>query len=157
MAIAMVRRRTRNDRRCRADAPAQTEEFELVAVLEGGTDVTRPLATNGRLPMRKSKSRAAVKAVATQVAPGVYSLPGEAFAHPGKYPLAISVQAGDAATCSQSRSDLPRRSPAHACQFVEQLAVGGVAGACCSPAPDSSPCAGARATRSLKGESNERN
>jgi LPXTG-motif cell wall-anchored protein len=49
-----------------------------------------------------------IKAVATQIAAGVYSLPGESFAKPGKYPLAISVQAGDASDLLTLALDLPQ-------------------------------------------------
>jgi LPXTG-motif cell wall-anchored protein len=48
----------------------------------------------------------AFKAVAAQATPGVYVLPGEAFAQPGKYPLAISIQAGESADLLTATLDL---------------------------------------------------
>ena len=39
----------------------------------------------------------AFKAVAKQVEPGVYTVAGQAFAKPGRYPLTISVQSDDGA------------------------------------------------------------
>ena len=92
-------------------ASAQTEEFELVAVLEGRklTLYLDRFATNQPVADAKIEVESGViKAVATQVSPGVYSLPGEAFANPGKYPLAISVQAGDSGDLLTVTLDLPR-------------------------------------------------
>jgi len=39
----------------------------------------------------------AFKAVAKQVEPGVYTVAGQAFAKPGRYPLTVSVQTDDGA------------------------------------------------------------
>ena len=92
-------------------ASAQTEEFELVAVLEGGklTLYLDRFATNEPVADAQIEVEDRVlKAGATQVAPGVYSLPGEAFAKPGKYPLAISVQAGDSSDLLTVTLELPQ-------------------------------------------------
>lgn len=88
---------------------AQTEEFELVAVLEGKklTLYLDRFATNEPVPDAQIEVESGVmKAVATQIAPGVYTLPGEAFANPGRYPLAFSVQAGDSADLLTATLDL---------------------------------------------------
>ncbi|MCZ7653055.1 MAG: hypothetical protein M5R42_00300 [Rhodocyclaceae bacterium] len=83
-------------------------------------------------------------------APGIYALPGEAFANPGKYPLAISVQAGDTADLLTATLDLapPEVSVAHATGWDKWATT--VAWAprarCCSPAPASLPFAAAIAS-----------
>ena len=92
-------------------ASAQTEEFELVAVLERRklTLYLDRFATNEPVANAQVEvDSSTLKAAATQVAPGVYSLPGEAFAKPGKYPLAISVQAGDSSDLLTVTLDLPQ-------------------------------------------------
>ncbi|MGB7991241.1 MAG: LPXTG cell wall anchor domain-containing protein [Candidatus Methylophosphatis roskildensis] len=90
-------------------ASAQTEEFELVAVLEG-KNLTISLdrfATNEPVANAEIEvDSGALKAVATQIAPGVYSIPGDGFAAPGKYPLAISVVAGESADLLTAMLDL---------------------------------------------------
>ena len=100
-------------------ASAQTEEFELVAVKEEKKLILYldRFATNEPVADAEIEVESGTfKAVAVQVAPGVYSLPGEAFAEPGKYPLAISVQAGDSADLLTATLDLapPAVSVAHA-------------------------------------------
>ena len=114
-------------------ASAQTEEFELVAVLEGRklTLYLDRFATNEPVADAQIEVESGViKAVATQIAPGVYALPGEAFANPGKYPLAISVQAGDSSDLLTVTLDLPHPvlgvGPVYS---WSNWAVGGAAGA----------------------------
>ena len=112
---------------------AQTEEFELVAVLEG-KKLTLSLdrfATNEPVADAQIEvDSSTLKAAATQIAAGVYSLPGESFAKPGKYPLAISVQAGDSSDLLTVTLDLPQpvagAAPVNA---WDNRAVGGAAGA----------------------------
>ncbi|MBK6973303.1 MAG: LPXTG cell wall anchor domain-containing protein [Sterolibacteriaceae bacterium] len=90
-------------------ASAQTEEFELVAVLEGKelTITLDRFATNEPVADAQIEvDSGALKAVATQIAPGVYSIPGDGFAAPGKYPLAISVVAGESADLLTAMLDL---------------------------------------------------
>ena len=72
----------------------------------------------------------AFKAVAAQLAPGIYALPGEAFANPGKYPLSISVQAGDTADLLTATLDLapPPAGVEHAAGW-DKWAVWGASGA----------------------------
>lgn len=79
-------------------ASAQTEEFELVAVLAEGklTLYLDRYADNAPVADAEIEIESgALKAAARQIAPGVYAAPGEAFGKPGKYPLTISVQAGE--------------------------------------------------------------
>lgn len=81
-------------------AVAQSEDFELVAVLAQGklTLYLDRYADNAPVVDAEIEIESgAMKAVAAQIAPGVYAVPGEAFAKAGKYPLTFSVQAGDAA------------------------------------------------------------
>ena len=114
-------------------ASAQTEEFELVAVLERRklTLYLDRFATNEPVPDAQIEVESrSLKAIATQIAPGVYSLPGEAFASPGKYPLAISVQAGDSADLLTVTLDLPQAvAGAAPVNSWSNWAVGGAAGA----------------------------
>ncbi|MBI3149540.1 MAG: LPXTG cell wall anchor domain-containing protein [Betaproteobacteria bacterium] len=80
-------------------AVAQSEEFELVAVLANDKLMfyLDRYADNAPVPDAELEVESgAFKAIATQIAPGVYSVPGQSFAQPGKHPLTISVQAGDA-------------------------------------------------------------
>jgi len=91
-------------------ASTQTEEFELVAVLEGGklTLYLDRFVTNEPVADAQVEVESAVMtAVAAQIAVGVYSLPGEAFVKPGRYPLAISVQAGDSVDLLTVTLELP--------------------------------------------------
>ncbi|HJW57388.1 MAG TPA: LPXTG cell wall anchor domain-containing protein [Burkholderiaceae bacterium] len=94
-------------------ATAQTEEFELVAALQEKRLmlVLDRFATNEPvIDAQIEVESGASNLVATQVTPGVYSIPGDAFARPGKYPLAISVQAGESADLLTATLDVP--SPA---------------------------------------------
>lgn len=114
-------------------ASAQTEEFELVAVLEGKrlTLYLDRFATNEPVADAQIEvDSGTLKAPGTQIAPGVYSLPGEAFAKPGKYPLAISVQAGDSSDLLTVTLDLPQPvAGAAPVNSWSNWAVGGGAGA----------------------------
>ena len=88
---------------------AQSDEFELVAVLAEGklTLYLDRYADNAPVPDAEVEIESgAFKAVAVQIAPGVYSAPGQAFAQAGRHPLTISVQAGDAADLLTATLDL---------------------------------------------------
>jgi len=88
---------------------AQSDEFELVAVLAAGklTLYLDRYADNAPVPDAEVEIESgAFKAIAAQIAPGVYSVPGQAFAQPGKHQLTISVQAGDAADLLTATLDL---------------------------------------------------
>lgn len=80
-------------------AYAQTQDFEMVAQLNG-TTLTFTLdrfATNTPVVDAEIEveSGAALKALAQQIAPGIYTVKADAMAVPGKYVLSFSVQAGD--------------------------------------------------------------
>lgn len=114
-------------------AVAASEEFELVVVSQGGklTLYLDRFATNEPVADAQVEVESgALKAVATQVAPGVYALGGASFAKPGKYPLTISVQAGDSADLLAATLDLsaPAGGVAHA-HSKSEWAVWGVSGA----------------------------
>ncbi len=88
---------------------AQSDEFELVAVLakEKLTLYLDRYADNAPVPDAEVEVESGTfKAVAAQVAPGVYSVPSHAFAQPGRHPLTISVQARDAADLLTATLDL---------------------------------------------------
>ncbi|MCA1974676.1 MAG: LPXTG cell wall anchor domain-containing protein [Caenispirillum sp.] len=114
-------------------ASAQSDEFELVAVLAEGklTLYLDRYADNAPVPDAEVEVESgAFKAVAAQIAPGVYSVPGQVFAQPGKHPLMISVQAGEAADLLTATLDLaaPAAGVAHAHSW-DEWAIWGAAGA----------------------------
>jgi len=77
---------------------AQSESYELLAVLENGklTLYLDRFATNEPVSdARIEIESGAFKAVAQPGADGVYTAPGEAFAQPGPYPLVFTIQAAD--------------------------------------------------------------
>lgn len=79
---------------------AQTDALELVAVLADGklTLYLDRFATNAPVADAQVEVESdPFRAVAEQVAPGIYQVPAESFGLPGRYPLVISVQAGDVA------------------------------------------------------------
>ena len=77
-----------------------TDQFELVGVLEGKVlkVYLDQFGTNAPLAKARIELESGTwKAVATELAPAVYTVPAERLAQPGKYPLAVSVQVGDEA------------------------------------------------------------
>lgn len=77
---------------------AQSESFELLAVLDNGkfTLYLDRFATNEPVSNAHIEIESgAFKAVARPGADGVYTDPGEAFASPGEYPLVFTIQAVD--------------------------------------------------------------
>lgn len=84
---------------------AQTEDFELVAVLDAGGTAPPMLvlyldrfATNQPVvDATVEVESGAFKAVARPASAGVYTVPGIAFASPGRHPLTVSVQTADSA------------------------------------------------------------
>ena len=77
---------------------AQSESFELLAVLENGKltlyldrFATNEPVSNARIGIESG----AFKAIAEPGAGSVYTAPGEAFAKPGQYPLVFTIQAAD--------------------------------------------------------------
>jgi hypothetical protein len=110
-------------------AVAESDEFELVAVLNGGklTLYLDRFATNEPVADAQVEVESgALKVAAAQVAPGVYALPGEDFVSPGKYPLTISVQAGDSADLLATTLDLakPVAGVEHAHSWIEWVKWG---------------------------------
>ncbi len=92
-------------------AVAATEDLELVAVLEGKKlilYVDRYASNEPVADAQVEVEGGGLKGVAAQVAPGVYSLPAEALANPGKHALAVSVQAGEIADLLSATLDLPK-------------------------------------------------
>jgi hypothetical protein len=83
-----------------ARTEAQTDALELVAVLADKhlTLYLDAFATNEPVADAQVEVESgAFRAVARQATPGVYAVPAGPFAPPGKYPLVVSVQAGDVA------------------------------------------------------------
>lgn len=92
-------------------ATAESEEFELVAVLEGGKlqlYLDRYASNEPVSGAGIEVESGAFKRLAKAVAPGVYTLPGEAFAKPGKHPLTIGVQTGESADLLAATLDVPQ-------------------------------------------------
>lgn len=98
---------------------AATENFELVAVLEGKNLMlyldrfaTNEPVANAEIEVESG----AFKAIATRQGPGLYALPGENFALPGRHPLTISIQAEDSADLLTATLDIaaPAASAGHA-------------------------------------------
>lgn len=87
-------------------ASAQTDSFELVAVLDQG-DAQHPATLTiylDQLDTNEPVAQASIdvesgafKASAQPVGSGVYTVPGSAFVKPGRYPLTFTVQSGDTA------------------------------------------------------------
>jgi hypothetical protein len=76
----------------------QTDQFELVGVLEGSVLRLYLDQFGSNTPVAKAQievERGSWKALATEVAPAVYTVPAPALAQPGKHALTITVQAGD--------------------------------------------------------------
>lgn len=96
-------------------AYAQTENFELVAQLQG-THLTITLdrfATNDPVAdaQIEVESGSQWKALAQQIAPGVYTVQADALATPGQHPLSFSVQAGDSADLLATTLDISVPTP----------------------------------------------
>lgn len=77
---------------------AQSENFELVGVLEGGKltlyldrFATNEPVSNARIEIESG----AFKVAAQPGADSVYTAPGEAFAKPGQHPMVFTIQAAD--------------------------------------------------------------
>lgn len=99
-------------------AVAATDEFEVVAVLEGTKLIVHVdrFATNE--PVVKAKvdvDGAGAKGPAGEVAPGTYAIDVAGTLAPGKYPLTVSVDAGDTADLISATLDTtdPAEGEAH--------------------------------------------
>ena len=76
-------------------ASAASEDFELVAVAQGGELLIYldRFATNEPVAGAEIEIESgAFKAVAHAVAPGVYTVAGDAFETPGRHPLTITIE-----------------------------------------------------------------
>ena len=100
-------------------AIAQTEELELVIVLQGRHLViyadrftTNEAVLDAQIEI---ESGTALKAMAKQISPGVYSvdLPQGVFEKDGKYPLSITVQAGDLGDVMNASLEIGAVAEAH--------------------------------------------
>lgn len=79
-------------------AAAESEAFELVAVLESGAltlYLDRHASNAPVADARVEVESGARKALAEARGPGVYALPAGTLAKPGSHPLTITVQAGE--------------------------------------------------------------
>lgn len=90
---------------------AQSENFELVTVLEGGklTLYLDRFATNEPVSNARIEiASGAYKAIAQPGADGVYTTPGDAFSKPGSYPLVFTIAAADGADLLNGMLTIPR-------------------------------------------------
>jgi hypothetical protein len=81
-------------------AAAATEEFEVVAALEGRKLVVYVDRFASNEPVTKAKVEvegAGLKGLASEAAPGTYLMDVAAALAPGKHALTISIEAGDSA------------------------------------------------------------
>lgn len=81
-------------------AVAQSEEFELVAVLAQGRLTLYLDRYTDNAPVADAEievESGAFKAIGVPIGPGVYAVPGEVFAKAGSYPLTLAVQTRDSA------------------------------------------------------------
>ena len=98
-------------------ATAQTEDFEMVISLENKKLVLSLDRFTTNEPVDKARieiESGGFKAIATPAGPGIYTVPGETFAGHARYPLTISVQAGDSADLLTATLDLSHPEPADA-------------------------------------------
>lgn len=101
-----------------AEAPratASSEDFELVAVPAAGElrlyldryDSNAPV-TGARVEVESG----AFRAIAHEAEPGVYTVPGDAFAAPGRHPFSVTVETDSSADLLAATLDLGAASPA---------------------------------------------
>jgi hypothetical protein len=86
-----------------------TDQFELVGVLQGKVITLYLDQVGTNTPVAKAQielESGPWKGTATEVAPAVYTVPAELLAQPGKHPVAITVQAGDAADLMDATLDI---------------------------------------------------
>lgn len=91
-------------------AVAQSGEFELVAILTQGRLTLYLDRYTDNSPVADAEievESGAFKAVAKPLAPGVYEVPGAAFAQAGKIPLTLFVQTGDSADLLSATLEQP--------------------------------------------------
>lgn len=94
-------------------ASAQTEDFELVVVLQGRKLITNLDIFASNVPVRGAQieieSGNAIKFLAVEVMPGVYEtvLAEDVMTKPGKYPLTFTIQAGDTNDLLEANLEIP--------------------------------------------------
>lgn len=108
-------------------AYAQTEDFELVAQLQGTSLVFTldQFATNAPVADAQIEVEGGptFKVQAQQIAPGVYTVRADSLAAPGKHALSFSVQAGDVADLLATTLDTTTsvEAPAHVHGWSEKV------------------------------------
>lgn len=90
-------------------AAAATEEFEVVAALEGKKLVVYLDRFASNEPVTKANVEVeggGLKGVASEIAPGTYALDAATSMPPGKHPLTIAIEAGDTADLMTATLDI---------------------------------------------------
>lgn len=117
-------------------AVAQSEDFELTVLKTGGRILLYLDRYADNAPVTGAEvtlESGTYKAVAKETEPGLYTLPGDAtgmaFSKPAKYPLTLSVQAGDTADLLAASLDLtePEVTVEHVHSWDEWAVWGGAA------------------------------
>ncbi|MCZ2407653.1 MAG: hypothetical protein LC097_13105 [Burkholderiales bacterium] len=96
---------------------ARTADVEFVAALEAGRLVLHinRFATNEPIANAQVEvSSGTFNAVAAPAAPGVYTVAGELFQAPGRYPLTVSVDAADTSDLLTATLEVPAAETAQA-------------------------------------------
>ena len=113
-------------------AVAATEDFEVVAILEGKQLVVYVDRSASNEPGANAKVEvegAGLKGLAGEAAPGTYVMAVAAAIAPGKHPLTISIEAGDTADLLSATLDTSQpRVTDVAAQGWSQRVVWSVAG-----------------------------
>lgn len=100
-------------------ATAQTDSFELVAVMQAGTTPTLMLyldRADTNAPVEGASidvESGAFKGTAKAVEPGVYTLPAPALAQAGHHPLTITIQSADTADLMDTTLDVGATAASH--------------------------------------------
>lgn len=106
-------------------ASAESEEFELVAVLEkdGGLTLYLDRHATGEpvADARIELESGAFKALAQAREAGVYAVAGEALRAPGRHPLTLTVTAGNSVDLLAATLDVPQARAASATQGKADL------------------------------------
>jgi hypothetical protein len=101
-------------------AVAATEDFEVVALLEGKHLVVYVDRFASNEPVVKAKVEvegAGLKGLASEAAPGTYVMDLATALPPAKHALTISIEAGDSADLLSATLDTSQPGPAHVVTF----------------------------------------
>ena len=101
-------------------AVAATEDFEVVALLEGKHLVVYVDRFASNEPVTKAKVEvegAGLKGLASEAAPGTYVMDLATALPPAKHALTISIEAGDSADLLSATLDTSQPVPAHVDTF----------------------------------------